>query len=113
MARPKRLLTSCHRCCKRSSTAIADLPGRASRRERGDIMAIARQTTGELAQPSESDAAVCVRIDRAMRMLDIGKTKLYELIGTGELETIHIGRRTLVSRARIEAFVERLRKSSF
>jgi hypothetical protein len=47
-----------------------------------------------------------------MRMLDIGKTKLHELIGTGELETIHIGRGTLVSEARIEAFVERLRKPS-
>ncbi len=45
-----------------------------------------------------------------MRMLDIGKTKLYELIGSGELETIHIGRRTLVLQASIEGFIERLRK---
>jgi excisionase family DNA binding protein len=47
-----------------------------------------------------------------MRMLDIGKTKIYELIGAGELETIHIGRRTLVLRASIEALIERLRQSS-
>jgi hypothetical protein len=46
-----------------------------------------------------------------MRMLPIGKTKHYELIGTGELETIHFGRRTLILQASIEAFVERLRNS--
>ena len=46
-----------------------------------------------------------------MRMLDIGKTKLYELIGTGELETIHIGRRTLVLQASIDAMIQRLRQA--
>ena len=51
----------------------------------------------------------CIRIDRAMRMLDIGKTKLYELIAAGELETIHIGRRTLVLRSSIDELIERLR----
>lgn len=56
--------------------------------------------------------AICVRIDRAMRMLDIGKTKLYELIGAGELETIHIGRRTLVLQASIDALIQRLRQSA-
>lgn len=35
-----------------------------------------------------SAAAICVRVSRAMAMLDIGKTKLYELIEAGELETI-------------------------
>jgi len=59
-----------------------------------------------MAPPSE---AVCVRIDRAMRMLDIGKTKLYELIADGELETIRIGRRTLIMQQSIDDLVERLR----
>lgn len=47
-----------------------------------------------------------------MRMLDIGKTKLYELIASGELETIHIGRRTLVLWDSIEQLVQRLRRSA-
>jgi hypothetical protein len=47
-----------------------------------------------------------------MRMLDIGKTKLYELIAAGELETIHIGRRTLVLHASIDGFVRRLRREN-
>jgi len=58
---------------------------------------------------SDTGLAICVRIDRAMRILGIGKTKLYELIATGDLETIHIGRRTLVLRTSIDNLVERLR----
>ena len=58
---------------------------------------------------SDHGSTLCVRIDSAMNMLGIGKTKLYELIATGELETIHIGRRTLVLRTSIDDFVERLR----
>lgn len=52
---------------------------------------------------------LCVRVDRAMQMLDIGKTKLYELIAQGELETIRIGRRTLIMRSSIDALILRLR----
>ncbi len=59
--------------------------------------------------PCEDGAVVCVRVDRAMRMLDIGKTKLYELIDAGDVEAIHIGRRTLVLRESIDALIERLR----
>lgn len=44
-----------------------------------------------------------------MRMLDIGKTKLYELIASGELETIHIGRPTLVLQDSIDSLMQRLR----
>ena len=44
-----------------------------------------------------------------MRMLDIGKTKLYELIAAGELETVHIGRRTLVLQTSIDDLITRLR----
>jgi hypothetical protein len=30
--------------------------------------------------PQRSDPPICVRVDQALRILDIGKTKLYELI---------------------------------
>jgi excisionase family DNA binding protein len=62
-------------------------------------------------RPSGSDngGPVCVRVDRAVRMLDIGKTKLYELIGNGELDAIRIGRRTLIMQDSIDALLERLR----
>jgi hypothetical protein len=58
---------------------------------------------------AEFGARVCVRIDRTMQMLDIGKTKLYELIAAGELETVHIGRRTLVLQTSIDDLITRLR----
>lgn len=65
--------------------------------------------SGPALADSEFEARVCVRVDRAMQMLDIGKTKLYELIATGELETVHIGRRTLVLRTSIDELIQRLR----
>jgi hypothetical protein len=86
------------------------LPRRGKPRGHGDIVAVARETGSDSAQPSDTGSAVCVRVDRAMRMLDIGKTKLYELIGAGELETIHIGRRTLVLQESIDAMIQRLRQ---
>ena len=55
---------------------------------------------------------ICVRVDRALSELNIGKTKLYELLASGELEAIRIGRRTLVLQASIDALVERLRSSA-
>jgi len=55
------------------------------------------------------DSPICVRVSRAMAMLDIGKTKLYELVGTGDLEAIRIGRRTLILQMSIDALVGRLR----
>ncbi|MAW99936.1 MULTISPECIES: helix-turn-helix domain-containing protein [Stakelama] len=55
------------------------------------------------------DTPICVRADRAAQMLGIGKTKLYELIGSGELELVHIGRRSLILKSSIDDFVARLR----
>nr|WP_293856988.1 helix-turn-helix domain-containing protein [Sphingomonas sp. SCN 67-18] len=52
---------------------------------------------------------MCVRVERAIRMLGIGKTKLYELIAEGELEAIRIGRRTLIMQSSIDDFIQRLR----
>lgn len=54
---------------------------------------------------------LCVRVATATRMLGIGKTKLYELIASGDLETIRLGRRTLIVQASIDALFERLRES--
>lgn len=64
----------------------------------------------EFSQPLP--APLCVRVDHAIRMLGIGKTKLYELIGAGELEMIRIGRRTLIVQASIDSLVERLRSET-
>ena len=49
---------------------------------------------------------ICVRIDDAARMIGVGRTKLYELIATGELEAVKIGKATRVTTASLQKFVK-------
>ena len=42
----------------------------------------------------QSVEPICVRVNDAARMIGVGRTKLYELISNGELETIKIGKAT-------------------
>ena len=56
-----------------------------------------------------SDAArepITVRIREACRITGIGRSKLYELIAEGEIETIKVGAMTLVPVAGLRAFIE-------
>ncbi len=45
------------------------------------------------------------RVEEAGRILGIGRTKTYELIATGQLWTIHIGRSARVSADELDRFV--------
>lgn len=47
-----------------------------------------------------------VTVDGAKKVLGIGHTKIYELIGAGKLQTVKIGRRTLVKTDSIRALVD-------
>jgi excisionase family DNA binding protein len=50
-----------------------------------------------------------VSVDGARAILGgIGRTKLYELIGTGELRAVKLGRRTLFVEAEILAYADAL-----
>ena len=55
---------------------------------------------------------ITVRIADAVTMLGIGRSKVYELIGTCELETIKLGSATLILVESITALVERRRGTS-
>jgi excisionase family DNA binding protein len=55
-------------------------------------------------------APLCVRVRDAARMIGIGRTKFYELIGNGDVEVIKVGNATLIPTASLSAFVERQRK---
>lgn len=55
---------------------------------------------------------ICVRVNDAARMIGIGRTKLYELISAGELETVKIGSATRVTTASLYGYVERRIKAS-
>ena len=48
---------------------------------------------------------ICVRINEAARMIGVGRTKLYELISCGELETVKIGKATRVTTASLHELV--------
>ncbi len=50
---------------------------------------------------------ICVRINDAARMIGVGRTKLYELISSGELETLKIGNATRVTTASLHELVRR------
>jgi excisionase family DNA binding protein len=47
-----------------------------------------------------------VTVAGAKKALGIGNTKIYELIGKGQLRTIKIGRRTLIRTDSIHALIE-------
>ena len=55
---------------------------------------------------------ICVRVNDAARMIGIGRTKLYELISSGELETVKIGRATRITTASLHKLVEECRASN-
>lgn len=50
---------------------------------------------------------LCVRVPAAARMLGIGLTKTYELIGAGEIEIVKLGRVTLIPVASLEGLIAR------
>lgn len=45
--------------------------------------------------------------------LNIGRSLLYRLIASGQIETVHIGRKTLVPRESLEAFAASVRDLGF
>ena len=47
-----------------------------------------------------------LRVDEAATYLAIGRTTLYELIGRGELPTVHIGRSVRVPTAAIKQWIQ-------
>jgi excisionase family DNA binding protein len=53
-----------------------------------------------------SEDRIAVRIPEACRMIGIGRSKLYELMEAGDLETIKIGVSRLVLVSSLKAFVE-------
>ena len=51
-------------------------------------------------------------IGETVRLFGIGRTKLYELINSGDIEAIKLGRRTLIRAESLRAFVARLPRVS-
>jgi excisionase family DNA binding protein len=54
---------------------------------------------------------ISVRIAEAVRLTGIRRSKLYELIGAGDLEVVKIGRCTLIPMDSLRALIERGRQT--
>lgn len=70
---------------------------------------VASPLTGwrERVQLAPQTEPLTVRIPEALRLTGIGRSKLYELIKSGDVETVKIGTATLVRMASLRQLVER------
>jgi excisionase family DNA binding protein len=59
--------------------------------------------------PEVAEPADLLTVEEAARRLRIGRTTLYALISTGQIETVTIGRRRLVPPECVAAYVAALR----
>jgi len=59
---------------------------------------------------TEGFAPLTVRIPAAVRMTGIGRSKLYELIASGDIEIVKIGASTLIPVASLQALIDRNRQ---
>lgn len=50
--------------------------------------------------------AITVTINGALAATGLGRSKLYQLIGEGQLETVKVGRRTLIKTASLRRLLE-------
>lgn len=51
---------------------------------------------------------IAVRVPDACRMTGIGRSKLYELIESGDIAIVKVGRMTLIPVANLEEFIAKL-----
>lgn len=51
-------------------------------------------------------------VEEALEATGIGRSKFYELVAAGEIESVEVGRRRLVPVEALQEFVERLRAES-
>ena len=54
---------------------------------------------------------ICVRVNDAARMIGVGRTKLYELIAAGEVETVKLGKATRITTASLHDLIRRQREA--
>lgn len=53
---------------------------------------------------------ICVRVNDAARMIGVGRTKLYELIASGDVEAVKLGKSTRITTASLQELVRRQRE---
>jgi excisionase family DNA binding protein len=54
---------------------------------------------------------IAVRIPEAIRLIGIGRSKLYELMASGDVEVVKVGRCTLIPTASLHRLIERAKSN--
>jgi excisionase family DNA binding protein len=58
-----------------------------------------------------SNQALLLTVEEAARLLGVGRTMMFDLIGRGDIKSVRLGRRRLIARRSLEAFVDDLSTS--
>jgi excisionase family DNA binding protein len=59
----------------------------------------------ESSAPGTEESERLLNIPEATKALGVGRTKVYDLIGAGQLRTLHVGRRVLVPSSAVRDFI--------
>lgn len=65
-----------------------------------------QEPVAQSVQPTVSAVAELISVEDTIALIGIGRTKLYELLSTNEIESVKIGRRTLIRRASLRRYTE-------
>ncbi len=52
-----------------------------------------------------------VPVEEAAAILSLGRSKVFELVAAGEIESLKVGRRRLIPRQALDAYVQRQREA--
>lgn len=50
---------------------------------------------------------ICVRVNDAARMIGVGRTKLYSLIASGDLQAVKLGKSTRITTLSLQELIKR------
>jgi excisionase family DNA binding protein len=76
---------------------------------RARLSVVMNETTN--ARTELPDGVLLLTIVEAARVLAIGRTTMYELVGAGEIDVVHIGRAVRVPMAELHEYVARQRRT--
>lgn len=67
---------------------------------------VTREQAGSSPRSDHLMEPIAVRIPEACRMIGIGRSKLYEMIGVGAIQVVKIGRATVIPVAELKNLIQ-------
>jgi excisionase family DNA binding protein len=66
--------------------------------------------TGHAEMPASASRRLVYSVDEAADLLGIGRTFMFHLVATGEIDSFKIGKRRKIPRDALDRYIERLRQ---